>query len=52
MDWRPAILGAVFALHNLEGVFRFEAWQHVGMTKLPVDHATFAVAVILLTVAV
>lgn len=52
MGWRCAILGAAFALHNIEEVLRFSAWQNIGMARPGVDQATFAVAVIMLTVTV
>ncbi|MGC9371188.1 MAG: HXXEE domain-containing protein [Paracoccaceae bacterium] len=52
MGWRLAILGTAFALHNLEEVLRFDAWQDIGLAGPSVDQATFAVAVIMLTVTV
>jgi hypothetical protein len=52
MSWRLALLCAAFALHNLEEVYRFEAWQGMEFGRPKVDAATFEIAVMLLTVIV
>lgn len=52
MGWRCAILGTAFALHNIEEVLRFSAWREIGLAGPSVDRATFAFAVIMLTVTV
>lgn len=52
MEWRLALLGVAFALHNIEEVLRFPAWKSVPFLRPAVDQATFSIAVILLSMAV